>query len=679
MTHSQARARIAELTDELHAHAHRYYALDAPVISDAAYDALMRELEALERDFPELARPDSPTRRVGAPPLESFAPFPHPAPMLSLQNAFGDEELWEFDERVQRGLGAAGPIEYMTEPKLDGVALELVYRQGVLAVAATRGDGLTGETVTDNARTIKSVPLKLRPDLEPRPPQELVVRGEVILEKESFARLNRQREEAGEPSFANPRNAAAGSLRQLDSRVTARRPLSAYAYAPGLPVPGLGSQAELLAWLGRAGFQVNPLSRLCRGPGEALAAYRELLARRHELPYEIDGMVVKVNRFQEQASLGEVARSPRWAIAYKFPAVQETTEVEDIVIQVGRTGVLTPVAVLRPVRVGGVEVSRATLHNQDEVERKDVRVSDRVVIQRAGDVIPEVVAVLKDQRVGQPPPFRMPAACPACGGRVLREEDEAAHRCTNMACPAQRRERLLHFASRAGMDIQGLGEKLVAQLADRGLVGDPADLYALDQASLEGLERMGARSAQNLLAELTASRRRPLARLLFALGIRHVGEHVAGLLADAFGSLPALAEADEQSLVAVPGVGPEVARSVLGFFAEPANRAVLERLAAAGVEPLPPARPAPTPDSRPLAGQTAVLTGTLTRLDRARAKALLVALGARVTGSVSRKTDLVVAGENPGSKLAEAERLGVRVLDEAGLLALAAEAGLTVG
>ncbi|HOX45786.1 MAG TPA: NAD-dependent DNA ligase LigA [Myxococcota bacterium] len=678
MQRAQAAARIAALTDELHEHAYRYYALDAPTISDAEYDRRMRELESLEREWPALIRPDSPTRRVGAAPQPGFTPFPHPAPMLSLQNAFSDEELREYDERVRKGLATAGPVEYVAEPKLDGVAIELVYRRGLLEAASTRGDGLVGETVTDNARTIKSVPLKLRAQAGAALPDELVLRGEAIIHKAAFERLNRQREEAGEPSFANPRNAAAGSLRQLDSRVTARRPLEVMLYAPGLDVPGLDSQLALLEWMRAVGFRVNPLSRLCRGPDEVLQAYRELLARRHDLPYEIDGLVVKVNRFAAQRALGEISRSPRWAIAYKFPAVQETTRVEDILVQVGRTGVLTPVAALRPVRVGGVEVSRATLHNQDEIDRKDVRVGDTVVIQRAGDVIPEVVAVIREKRVGDPPRYRLPDTCPACGGRAVREEDEAAKRCSNMACPAQLRERLLHFASREGLDIQGLGEKLVAQLVERGLVRDAADLYALDLPRLAGLERLGEKSAQNLLAQLAASRARPLGRFLFALGIRHVGEHVAGLLAEAFGGLEALAAADEEALQAVPGVGPEVAGSVRAFFAEPANLRALARLRAAGVEPQAPARPGPrgTGAARPLEGKTAVLTGTLATLDRRAAKQLLGALGAKVTGSVSRKTDLLVAGESPGSKLAEAERLGVRVVDEAGLLALAREAGL---
>jgi len=678
MQPEQAAARIAALTRELQEHAYRYYALDAPTISDAEYDRLARELEALEAAWPGLALPDSPTRRVGAPPRPEFAPFPHPVPMLSLQNAFGEEELREFDARVRRGLGREGPVEYVAEPKLDGVALELVYREGLLAAAATRGDGAIGEAVTDNARAIKSVPLRLRPPAGGALPAEVVVRGEVIIGKEAFLRLNRQREEAGEPAFANPRNAAAGSLRQLDSRVTARRPLEVYLYAPGPDIPGPTSQLELLAWLREVGFRVNPLARLCRGPEAVLEAYQELLARRHALPYEIDGLVVKVNRFAEQRALGEVSRSPRWAIACKFPAVQETTRVEDIVVQVGRTGVLTPVAVLRPVRVGGVEVSRATLHNQDEIDRKDVRVGDAVVVQRAGDVIPEVVAVIRERRQGDPPRFRLPEVCPACGARALRAEGEVATRCTNMACPAQLRERLLHFASRAGMDLQGLGEKLVAQLVERGLVREVADLYALEEAALAGLERMGERSARALRAQLEASRARPLERFLFALGIRHVGEHVAGLLADAFGSLEALAGADAEALEAIPGVGPEVAESVRGFFAEPANQRTLAALDRAGVRPAarPRAAAAPGAAPRPLEGQTAVLTGTLASMDRRAAKQLLAALGARVTGSVSRKTDLLVAGEAAGSKLADAEKLGIRVLDEAGLLSLAREAGL---
>ncbi len=664
MERRQLAKRIDALIAELEEHAYRYHVLDDPTIADAAYDALLRELEQLEAQAPELVRPDSPTQRVGAPPAPEFAPFTHPSPMLSLQNAFADEELAEFDARVRRALDEPGPLDYTTEPKLDGVALELIYRDGRLAAAATRGDGITGERVTANARTIDTVPLRLRPAAAPPPPAELVVRGEVIIHKRDFARLNRQRTAAGEPAFANPRNAAAGSLRQLDSRITAGRPLRAYMYTLGLPVAGLDSQAELLAWLSQLGFLVNPLSRSCRGPEQVLAAYRALLDQRHGLDYEVDGLVVKVDDFARQRALGQIARSPRWAIAYKFPALQETTRVEDIVVQVGRTGALTPVAVLAPVQVGGVWVARASLHNQDEIERKDVRVGDTVVVQRAGDVIPEVLAVVAERRPAEARPFRLPQRCPVCGTRAVRPPEEAATRCPNASCPAQLKQRLRHFASRAGMDIDGLGTKLIDQLVDRGLVQDAADLYHLEAEQLAGLERMAARSAANLVAALQRSRRRPLPRLLFALGIRHVGEHVAALLARHFGSLEALQRAEREELEQIDGVGPEVAASAAAFFAEVRNRELLERLRQAGVVPAPPA-PEPAAADRPLAGKRVVLTGKLETLDRRRAKQAIERLGGQLTSAVSARTDLVLAGTKAGSKLDRARELGVAVIDEA--------------
>ncbi|NMB76420.1 MAG: NAD-dependent DNA ligase LigA [Myxococcales bacterium] len=659
MDREEARRRIERLTEELNEHAYRYYVLDSPTVSDAEYDRLSRELEALEAAYPELVRPDSPSHRVGAPPRADFPPFRHPSPMLSLQNCFSEEEFFEFHRRVQKLLGTEEDVTYMVEPKLDGLSLELLYERGLLQAGATRGDGMVGEDVTPNVRTIQGLPLRLR---GADPPERLVVRGEVILEKAHFERLNREREEAGEPAFANPRNAAAGSLRQLDSRVTASRPLSYMMYAPGLPVPGVETQQELLERLREFGFRVNPRSVLCHGAQEVAAAYRALLADRFSLPYDIDGMVVKVNRFDLQRRLGEVSRSPRWAIAWKFPPVQETTRVREIVVQVGRTGVLTPVAELEPVRIGGVEVSRATLHNQDEVRRKDVRAQDTVVVQRAGDVIPEIVAVVLDRRPAGSVPFVMPERCPACGGPVSQAEGESALRCANMDCPAQLRERLLHFASRGGMDIQGLGEKIVERLLERGLVKTAADLYRLDAATLAEIERMGEKSAQNLVAAIEQSKRRPLSRFIAALGILHVGEHVAALLAQRFASIGDLMRASAEELTAIPGIGPEVSASILRFF-EPKNRAVVEALLEAGVTPLAEEKK-PAPSGAPLAGQIVVLTGTLASMERGKAKALLEALGAKVTGSVSKKTTLVVCGENPGSKLAEAEKLGVRVIGE---------------
>jgi len=558
----------------------------------------------------------------------------------------------------------------MAEPKLDGVALELVYEDGRLEVAATRGDGTVGENVSANARTIRNIPLSLRPPETGTIPDRLVVRGEVIIFKEDFERLNRQQEEAGDKAFANPRNAAAGSLRQLDSRVTASRPLSACMYAAGGQVPGVYTQEKFLALLKQLGFPTNPLARKCTGTGEVLRAYRDLLKQRFDLPYEVDGLVVKVDSFDLQKKLGEISRSPRWAIAYKFPAVQETTQVEDISVQVGRTGALTPVAKLRPVRVGGVEVSRATLHNQDEIERKDVRVGDTVFIQRAGDVIPEVVSVVLEKRSGDPVKFKFPKVCPICGGQVVRPEGEAAHRCTNMNCPAQLQARIRHFAQRTAMDIEGLGEKLVAQLVERDLVKNVADLYHLDHQTLAGLERMADRSAQNLIDALERSKTRELSRFVYALGIRHVGEHIAELLVGAFGSLKKIQESSQDDLEAVSGIGPEVAASVRAFFSEKKNLEVIARLHQAGIKP-------PTSQSAridtadlPLSGKTVVLTGTLTSMPRTKAKAIIERLGGKVTSSVSKKTGLVIAGNNPGSKLEKAEKLGVKIIDEKEFLSL---------
>lgn len=671
MNRQDAVARIARLTEELNEHAHRYYVLDDPIISDAAYDRLIRELEQLEGEFPALQRPDSPTQRVGGKALPSFSEFVHPSPMLSLQNVFSEGEFLEFDQRVRRHLEQEGDIAYMAEPKLDGVAIELVYEEGLLIAAATRGDGMVGENVTPNARTIGSIPLRLKKPEGREPPRRLVVRGEVIILKQDFERLNRQQEEAGEKPFKNPRNAAAGSLRQLDSRITAGRPLSATMYSPGEEIAGIRDQAQFLSWLAALGFLVNPEVRLCRGAQEVLRAYQDLEARRHELPYEVDGLVVKVNRYDLHKELGEISRSPRWAIAFKFPAHQETTVVEDIVVSVGRTGALTPVAHLRPVLIGGVEVSRATLHNQDEIERKDVRVGDTVFIQRAGDVIPEVVAVVLEKRQGTPPRFQFPAACPTCGGHVVREPEEAVHRCTNMNCPAQLQGRLLHFASRGAMDIDGLGDKLVAQLVERGLVKDVADLYRLDHKTLAGLERMADKSARNLMNALDRSKTPPLARFFYALGIRHVGEHIARLLADAFGSVDNLAASSTEQLQAVAGIGPEVAASLRSFFDEPKNLDELTRLYQTGVRPVPPEKRDRPRTNQPLAGKIVVLTGTLASMERHKAKELIEQLGGKVAGSVSKKTDLVIAGENPGSKLAKAEELGILVIGEEELLAMA--------
>ncbi len=663
------RVRMAELTEAIELHNRLYHVLDAPKIPDADYDALLRELLELEARRPDLRSPDSPTERVGAPPLEAFGTVRHSLPMLSLDNAFGDEEMREFDLRVKRFLkekGVTPPerIEYLAEPKLDGVAVELIYRDGRLETGATRGDGRTGENVTQNLKTIGAIPLRLQGS---RLPRLLEVRGEVHMGLGDFDRLNREREEAGEAAFANPRNFAAGSLRQLDASVTARRPLTISCYTVGRmesPDRGPARQSEILESLRRHGLPVIRLERICRGIEETLDYYRHLESIRDGLDYEIDGVVVAVNDLEFQRVLGEKSRTPRWAVAYKFKPQQAMTIVEKIDVQVGRTGSLTPVAHLRPVRVGGVEVRRATLHNQDEAERKDVRAGDTVWVHRAGDVIPEVVQVVPEKRKEGARRFRMPDKCPECGASVERAEGESAHRCTNgLSCPAQRKESIRHFVSKKALDIDGLGKKLVAQLVDRGLVQDVADLYKLDAETLAGLERMAEKSASNLVAALEASKKTTLARFLFGLGVRHVGEHVAAVLAEECRDLDTLMAADSEDLVDVHEVGEIVARSVVDFFGRQENREIIRRLREAGVRPAPPPKRA-APAEGPLAGKTIVFTGAMD-MARDEAKRLARSGGARVAASVSKKTDLVVAGASAGSKLKKAEDLGVEVVDEA--------------
>jgi DNA ligase (NAD+) len=673
MNKEAARRRALDLRRELVEHNHRYHVLDAPIISDAEYDRLLAELKTIEEAHPDLVTPDSPTQRVGASPAAEFAAVRHETPMRSLENAFGAEELREFDARVRRflALQEGDPIAYVAEPKIDGVAVELVYKQGALEVGSTRGDGVTGEDITQNLKTIRSIPLTLRGDPKVIP-DVLSVRGEVFLPIADFRRHNREREERGEPPFANPRNMAAGSLRQLDPRITAQRPLDACFYGIGVQRGGrrIGSQWEVLLFLPELGLKVNPLARRCPDIDAGAAYYQELETRRDDLPYEIDGSVIKVDDFALQEELGVKSRSPRWAIAVKFASRQETTVVREIAVQVGRTGVLTPVAILEPVRVGGVEVRRATLHNLDEVERKDVRIGDTVLVGRAGDVIPEVVQVIAERRTGGERRFTMPDRCPECGSRVVREEGEAAYRCVGLACPAQLKERLRHFGSRGGMDIEGLGDKLVSQLVDQGLVRDAAALYQLDAATLAGLERMAEKSAGNLIAAIESSKQVPLHRFLFALGIRHVGEHMARLLADHFGDVEDLARATPEEIDRVPGVGPEVVRSVTEFFGDEANRAVLARLKAAGVKP----RSEVERASSTLAGKTFVFTGTLVSMSRQEAEREVARRGARAVASVSKNTHFVVVGENPGSKAERARSLGVKVLSEDDFRALLAGA-----
>ncbi len=664
---SAAARRAAELRAAIEHHNYRYYVLDDPEISDAEFDSLLRELQQIEAEYPELATPDSPTQRVGGTPATAFPTLRHRIPMLSLDNAFSDEEVIAFDRRVRERLGRDGQIDYAAEPKLDGLAVSVVYEGGRLRHAATRGDGVTGEDVTANVRTIRSVPLRLRPGA----PTLLEVRGEVYLPVAGFLALNARAAERGERTFVNPRNAAAGSLRQLDPRVTAARPLDVFFYAVGVVEGGAvpDRQSELAGALQEWGLRTCPEAALVVGVRGCLDYFHRIGARRPELPYQIDGVVYKVDRRADREALGSVSRAPRWAIAHKFPAEETQTRVLDVEFQVGRTGAVTPVARLAPVFVGGVTVSNATLHNMDELERKDVRIGDTVVVRRAGDVIPEVVRVLVKQRPHDARRVGLPSRCPVCGSLVKREEGEAIARCTGgYACAAQRRERILHFASRRAMDIEGLGDKLVDQLVTAGLVDDPADLYELTVDQLAALDRMGQRSAEKLIAAIERSRETSLPRFLFALGIRDVGEATALALAQHFGALEPLMQADAAEIEQVPDVGPVVAARVTAFFADPRNRRIIERLRKAGVHWRNLAATAGA--AQPLAGKTFVLTGTLASLTRDQAGERLRALGAKVAGSVSRKTDYVVAGADAGSKLQKAHELGVPVLDERALLEL---------
>jgi len=671
MSREQVARRVEELRGEIREHNYRYYVLDDPIIPDADYDRLMRELQALEQAHPELITPDSPTRRVGATPDTAFAEVRHSLPMLSLDNAFSEEEFGEFDRRVRERLGSDEPIEYAGEPKLDGLAVTLRYSKGVFVQAATRGDGYSGEDITANVRTIQCIPLRLRgtdyPDV-------LEVRGEVFMPKAGFDGLNRRLAAAGEKTFVNPRNAAAGSLRQKDPAVTARRPLDFYAYsvavnnAEVLPATHSAMLEQVAGW----GFRINPEMRVLVGINACLEYYHRLLDRRESLAYEIDGVVFKVNGLDLQETLGFISRAPRWAVAFKFPAHEAMTRIRDVEFQVGRTGAITPVARLEPVFVGGVTVSNATLHNMDEIERLDIRIGDTVIVRRAGDVIPQVVKVIEEKRPDMARTVTLPSSCPVCASEVVRIEGEAVARCTGgLYCPAQRKEAIKHFASRRAMDIEGLGDKLVDALVEQGLVKTVADLYQLKKAQLTGLERMGEKSASNLLDAIEKSRRPELWRFIYSLGIREVGEATAKALAEHFGSLKALEEADDDALQAVPDVGPIVAGHVRSFFRQSHNRETIDALLSGGVQWQAPARQGKST----LAGQTFVLTGTLEQMTREEAKERLEVLGAKVSGSVSGKTGYVVAGDSPGSKLDKARKLGVRVLDEAAFLALLEESG----
>jgi len=654
--------QVNRLREALHHHNYRYHVLDDPEVSDAEYDRLMQALIRLEQAYPQLSRTDSPAVRVGAPPLTKFETLTHTIAMLSLDNAFNDDDILEFDRRVKRNLGTDSEIGYTAEPKMDGVAVELVYENGKLAAAATRGDGVTGELVTANVSTIGAVPLVMQSDNGKDFPSRLEVRGEVFIGIDAFKRLNQQRVEQDLPPFANPRNAAAGSLRQLDSKITAGRPLDIFSYGVGMVADYVfDSHWELLQSLKHWGFKINPLIQPRISVAEILQFYRQLSETRHQLPYDIDGMVIKVDSLELQRQLGTTTRSPRWAIAYKFAALQETTVLKNIEVQVGRTGALTPVAHLAPVSVGGVIVSRATLHNEDEIEKKDIRIGDTVLVQRAGDVIPEVVKVISSKRSGAEKKFSMPVACPVCGSPVVRTEGEAAVRCINASCLAQVKERIKHFASKAAFDIDGLGDKLVEQLVDKQVVSSYAGLFKLDAESLAALDRMGAKSAENLVNAIESSKQISFARFLFALGIRHVGEHIAVLLAGQFDSLEQLTHCSEAQLTAIEGVGPVVAKSIAIFFRQTKNLAAVHRILNSGVQILFEA-PAKTDD---LAGKTFVLTGALETMTRRQAKEMVAAAGGKVSSAVSRNTNFVVVGESPGSKLAKAQDLGIEILDEA--------------
>jgi DNA ligase (NAD+) len=657
----KAKPRMEELRKAIRYHNYLYYVLDAPEISDAQYDAMFRELQVLEEAYPHWITSDSPTQRVGAAPLEQFGTVVHLQPMLSLANAFNEREAQEFDERIRRFLNRKAPIEYVAEPKMDGVAVELVYLEGTLQVGSTRGDGIRGEDITQNLKTIKSIPLRLMEDPTHPLPERVDIRGEVFMAVEDFKQLNEQRLKQEEAPFANPRNAAAGSLRQLDSVITARRPLDIFCYGIG-EVRGRTFQThwealqEFRAW----GLKVNPLIRVCLGIEEAVARYHHILKMRSSLPYEADGMVLKVNDLSLQGALGVISRSPRWALAFKFPSHQETTVVRDIRVQVGRTGALTPVAILQPVRVGGVQVSRATLHNQDEIDRKDVRIGDTVVVQRAGDVIPEVVRVVDPAREGRERPFRMPERCPVCGSRAERLEGEVAHRCVGLSCPAKLKETVSHFASKRAMDIDGLGQKLVNQLVESGLVKDVADLYGLGHDQLAALDRMADKSASNLLEAIERSKDIPLERFYYALGIRHVGEHLARVLARHYPDIQALQGAGEDELEAIHEIGAKVAESIVSFFQEPRNRQTIGRLLDAGVRPVPTSEA----ETSPFRGKTLVFTGVLESMTRQEAQALVERLGGHAASSVSARTDWVVGGPGSGSKLRRAQELHIPVLSE---------------
>jgi DNA ligase (NAD+) len=649
-----------ELRELINYHNHQYYILDNPAISDAEYDRLFDELLELEKTHPELVTPDSPTQRVGATPLKEFETVTHSVPMLSLNKATSQAEFLDFHRRVTELSKTSGEsMRYVVEPKFDGLAVEVVYERGTLSLGSTRGDGVVGEDVTLNLRTIKALPLRL---LGRRYPEIIDVRGEVIMKKPDFEKLNRERMKRGEPLFANPRNAAAGSVRQLDPKVTSARPLIMFAYATGRVLgEDLTNHWDSLQYLKQLGFKVSRYVQRCDHVEQVNDYYHRMLEMRNGLPYEIDGIVIKVNEFSIQRKLGELSRSPRWAVAWKFPAQQEHTTVRDIIVNVGRTGALTPVALLEPVRVGGVEVSRATLHNEAELRKKDVRIGDRVVVQRAGDVIPEVVKIITSHRTGKEKAFVMPDRCPVCGSKVERAEGEAIHRCTGIDCPAQIKENLAHFVSKAAMNMDGLGHKFLEQMIDKKIIEDQADLYFLKKEDLMKMDRMGDKLAENILKAIDGSRNPGLTNLIYALGIRNVGYHLAGVLAKHFKSIDTLARQSTEDLAGVHEIGPVVAESIYNFFRNPRNLSVLKKLKEGGVTF--PVEKTPEKET-PISGKTFVLTGGLESFTRTDARKTIEDMGGRVASSVSKKTDFVLVGKDPGSKYDDALRLGIEILDE---------------
>ena len=659
---TSAQTRILELHRLLREHAHRYYALDDPTISDGEYDQLFHELLDLEERFPEFVTPDSPSRRVGEAPHKKFTQVNHRTPMLSLENGFGNEDLLAFEEKLLRFLNRTAPIPYVTEPKLDGLAVEIVYQDGVMIQGSTRGDGITGEEISAQLRTIPVIPLRLNKTIS----GPLEVRGEVFMDKDGFSRLNEEQTLAGRPVFANPRNAAAGSLRQLDPAVTAARPLKFFAYGASDPaVIGCVTQFELLGLLQELGLPVNDLTRRCTTIQDVLSSFRDLQSIRHSLGYEIDGMVVKVDPFDLQDRLGSKARAPRWAIAWKFPATQATTRLIGVDFQVGRTGAITPVAILAPVSVGGVMVSRATLHNQDEFRRKDLRLGDTVLIQRAGDVIPEVIKPIIGSRDGTEIPIMMPDQCPVCGHPLDRPEGEAVTRCFNPLCQAQRIRALSHFTSKAGLDIEGLGKKYMEQLFDLGIIRDIRDIFSLNPEQLAHLEGWGEKSAQNVIAAIEAKKHPPLSRFLAALGIRFVGEVTASLLEDRFGSLSKLSSANREDLLEIDGIGEQAATSIVEYFADASTKTLLSCLQELGVAP---AAVTNKQDNLPLSGYTFLFTGTLKTLSRDEAKMLVKGNGGQIATTVSSKLTHLVTGEKAGSKLKKAAELGKTILSEKAFL-----------